>query len=213
MSQLKSYIRDPDGLNEANIEAYNYKVLDEDKVGYGMDENKTMGEELFSRQNTPRYAESGGLKVINNRNERGELSQYKLGQVEINSVVAQDVSKLPLTTKEGKEDVEKAQELLDAWNGDFASLNPENYAVGNFETFYNNFVGEFATVGKVLGNYMSHQGTMVDGYNNQRLQTEGVSSDEELEKMIKFQQAYNASSRYINVISEMLEHLVTSLGS
>ncbi len=204
---------DPDGLNEANIEAYNYKVLDEDKVGYGMDENKTMGEELFSRQNTPRYAESGGLKVINNRNERGELSQYKLGQVEINSVVAQDVSKLPLTTKEGKEDVEKAQELLDAWNGDFASLNPENYAVGNFETFYNNFVGEFATVGKVLGNYMSHQGTMVDGYNNQRLQTEGVSSDEELEKMIKFQQAYNASSRYINVISEMLEHLVTSLGS
>ena len=99
------------------------------------------------------------------------------------------------------------------WNADFASLNPEMYAVGDFNTFYNNYVGEFSTTGSVLNNYVNHQQTMVDGYDDQRLQTEGVSSDEELEKMIKYQQAYNASSRYINVISEMLEHLVTSLGA
>ena len=59
---------------------------------------------------------------------------------------------------------------------------------------------------------VNNQTTMVDGYNNQRLQSEGVSSDEELEKMIKYQQAYNAASRYVNVVSEMLENLVTSLG-
>ncbi|MDE7045037.1 MAG: hypothetical protein K2O97_08515 [Acetatifactor sp.] len=41
----------------------------------------------------------------------------------------------------------------------------------------------------------------------------GVSSDEELSNMIKFQNAYNASSRYINVISEMLEHIINTLGS
>ena len=29
--------------------------------------------------------------------------------------------------------------------------------------------------------------------------------------MIKYQNAYNAASRYINVVSEMLEHLVTRL--
>nr|MCR5515461.1 flagellar hook-associated protein FlgK [Lachnospira sp.] len=54
---------------------------------------------------------------------------------------------------------------------------------------------------------------MVNGYDNQRTETTGVSSDEELQKMIKFQHAYNASSRYVNVVSEMLEHLVTSLGA
>ena len=68
-------------------------------------------------------------------------------------------------------------------------------------------------MGKVLYNYVDHQQTMVDGYDDQRLQSEGVASDEELEKMIKYQQAYNASSRYVNVISEMLEHIVTALGS
>ena len=43
--------------------------------------------------------------------------------------------------------------------------------------------------------------------------SQDVSSDEELEKMIKFQQAYNAASRYINVVSDMLESLIVSLGN
>ena len=37
--------------------------------------------------------------------------------------------------------------------------------------------------------------------------------DEELQKMIKYQHAYNAASRYVNVVSEMMEHLLTSLGA
>lgn len=41
----------------------------------------------------------------------------------------------------------------------------------------------------------------------------GVSDDEELDNMIKFQNAYNASSRYINVIDEMIEHIINTLGA
>lgn len=67
-------------------------------------------------------------------------------------------------------------------------------------------------VGQVLDNYTSNQQKMVTGYDDQRLQISGVASDEELEKMIKYQQAYNATSRYINVVDEMTEHLITSLG-
>ena len=71
--------------------------------------------------------------------------------------------------------------LLDVWNGDFASIDPEEYAVGNFTTFYNDFTSQFATSGSVLNNYVAHQETMVNGYDDQRQQTAGVSSDEELE--------------------------------
>lgn len=45
-----------------------------------------------------------------------------------------------------------------------------------------------------------------------REQILGVSSDDELSNMIMFQNAYNASSRYINVISELLEHVISTLG-
>ncbi|MBD5460943.1 MAG: hypothetical protein HDR26_08405, partial [Lachnospiraceae bacterium] len=44
-----------------------------------------------------------------------------------------------------------------------------------------------------------------------REQVIGVSTDEELSNMIKFQNAFNASSRYINVIDEMLEHVLNAL--
>ena len=47
---------------------------------------------------------------------------------------------------------------------------------------------------------------------NKRQQVFGVSSDEELTYMIRFQNAYNASSRFINVVDEMIEHLITQLG-
>ena len=40
----------------------------------------------------------------------------------------------------------------------------------------------------------------------------GVSSDEELTNMIKFQNAYNASSRFINVVDEMIETIINRLG-
>ena len=131
----------------------------------------------------------------------------------MNSVTAQNVAKIPLSTYQGKEDFEKANELLDLWSAKFATMNPEQYAKADFNTYYNNFIGEFSTVGQVLNKYVNNQQTMVDGYDDQRLRTEGVASDEELEKMIKYQQAYNAASRYINVVSQMLEHLVTSLGN
>lgn len=45
-----------------------------------------------------------------------------------------------------------------------------------------------------------------------REQIVGVSADEEMSNMIMFQNAFNASSRYINVVSEMLEHILTTLG-
>lgn len=206
------------GGAEVPVDSYTYSMLDMDKTGYGMDDDKTVGTELFSRKGTDRYIkttdDSGKtIYIRNNLNETDYESLYKLGNLQINPEAAQNVGKIPLSTVQGKEDFDRAKELVDAWDEKFASLNPDTYAKSDFMTFYNNFTGEYATLGKALGNYVSNQTTMVDGYDNQRLQSEGVSSDEELEKMIKYQQAYNAASRYVNVVNQMLEHLVTSLGN
>ena len=46
----------------------------------------------------------------------------------------------------------------------------------------------------------------------QRQSVVGVSTDEELSNLIKFQQGFNASSRYFTVVSEMIEHLINKLG-
>ena len=213
---LEKLYKDDKAKDEAKVTVYHYSILDEKNTDYGNDVDRTTGEGIFKRETTEDFvkAEYNGdeVKLYNNRNQNGQRSDYTLGTIMINPTVSQDVSKMPMTTQQGKEDISRGQALIDAWNADFASLNPESYSVGNFESFYNNFTSDFATIGDVLSDFVDHQQTMVNGYDNQRQQSEGVSSDEELQKMIKYQQSYNAASRYINVVSEMLEHIVTSLG-
>ena len=200
-----------------NIDSMTYNILDMSKSGYGMDDDETRGVELFKRNGTDRYkqitgADGSTIYVRNNLNVTGFETDYTLGNLIVNPEASQNVGTLPLSTEHGKEDFSKVNELIDTFSKKFASLNPENYAKADFNTFYNDYIGEFATMGSVLTKYVNNQTTMVNGYDNQRLQTSGVSSDEELQKMIKYQHAYNAASRYINVVSEMIEHLVTSLG-
>lgn len=217
LSEEKLYT-DATATTPAACDKYTYSMLDMEKTDYGNDEDKSVGIELFSRYNTPRYivktaADGTKTYIRNNLNANARESLYALGNLQVNPEAAQNVGKLPISPKGGGEDFEKALELLDVWDKKFASLNPEQYAKSDFMSFYNNFVGDFATSGNILNNFVINRQTMVDSYDNQRLQTEGVSSDEELEKMIKYQQAYNASSRYISTVSEMLEHLITSLGA
>ncbi len=38
-----------------SVDSYTYSMLDMDKTGYGMDDDKTVGTELFSRKGTDRY--------------------------------------------------------------------------------------------------------------------------------------------------------------
>ena len=73
-------------------------------------------------------------------------------------------------------------------------------------------VSQVANSGSVYRSIAANQEATVEGTYSAREQVVGVSSDEELSNMIKFQNAYNASSRYINVVSEMLEHILSTLG-
>ncbi|MCM1467753.1 MAG: flagellar hook-associated protein FlgK [Alistipes sp.] len=195
-------------------------VLDMEETAYGMD-GKTVGVELFSRKNTERYTtkeyvddngETQTLYIRNNINFFGDESKYTLGNLQVNDKVLQDYQNIPLGLKEGGEDFATAGKLIDIWEVKFAALNPDKYAKENFLSFYNSLVSDIGNNGEVLRNMTEYQHSMADGLDNKRQESIGVSSDDELTNMIRFQNAYNAASRYINVVSEMLEHLVTALG-
>ena len=91
-------------------------------------------------------------------------------------------------------------------------LSPHDTTPCTFGEFYGKMIGEIATLGSVFGSTASGlEGTAL-ATDNARQQVIGVSSDEELTNMIKFQNAYNASSRFINVINEMIETLIYQMG-
>ena len=77
--------------------------------------------------------------------------------------------------------------------------------------YYTELVDQVANAGSLYENMINHQETLTNEIDGGRQGICGVSSDEELTNLIKFHAAYNAASRYITVVDQMMEHLVTRL--
>ena len=54
--------------------------------------------------------------------------------------------------------------------------------------------------------------TLVDSVESQRQSTSGVSMDEEMTNMIKFQRAYQAAARAMSTMDEMLDITINRTG-
>lgn len=191
-------------------------VLDQDKASKGSDTDKTIGTELFSRLDASRYTKmetAGGeiYYIYNENNEFGTESLYKLGNLSINNEVREDYGLLPFTNKEGEEDLKMGEELIKVWESAFTNLDPSDLTVKNFKEFYTGIINANANSGSLYRTIAESQNKVTSQLNDQRNSYMGVSSEEELSNMIRFQNAYNASSRYINVIDQMLQHIIEKL--
>lgn len=194
---------------DGNIVTYEGKILDMENTGMGEDVNATPGTELFSRKFTDRYTEVTGIDgntyyLYNDHNRFGSVSDYSIQNIEVNTAVLQDIALLPLTAQDGCTDFERAKELVDLFDKDDMYYNGGLDGM-NFSDYYKALVSDVANTGKVYQSMMENQEALTDTLDDGRQEVMGVSSDEELSNMIKYQQAYNASSRYINVITTMID--------
>lgn len=136
---------------------------------------------------------------------------YSIPNLRVNPTLIREAGKLGFVHKDGTVDYETAKKLIEGFEADKYVLNPNVTTLCSINTYYSNLVSQVANSGSVYKNISASQQATVNSIEYSREQIQGVSSDEELTTMIKFQNAYNAASRYINVIDEMLEHIITSL--
>ena len=209
-----------------NADGEKILIFDEENAPVGMDENFTPGEALFNRKSMARYEKTtefievdGMFQEVevwkyNEEDASNNYSLFTLGEIRVNENIMKDPSLIPLSTndKTGDYAVEVCHELMSKWQEPFSTLTPNEYKAHNFNEYYTEMIGALATRGEKYRNIYQGQETLVNSVDGQRLSVTAVSSDEELTNMIRFQQAYNASARYINVVSQMLEHLLNSLG-
>jgi flagellar hook-associated protein 1 FlgK len=141
------------------------------------------------------------------------LTGFTIKNTQINPKLIQEPTLFTYRTVDGNEDNDTVTKIKEAFTKENYVLNPNVSTRNSFVTYYNSLVSQVANSGDVYNSIKEAQEQTVDSVQSAREQIVGVSSDEELEFMIMFQNAYNASSRYINVVSEMLEHLVSTLGS
>lgn len=209
------------------------KVLDTKNCSTGSDK-QIPPQELFTRRGVDRYTkvsveqkdangntvtDANGntvydtYYVYNEESAKDAAKQYTLGGVTVNEKLVEQESLLAHLSQNGEVNYKLANQIAGLWDGEYLTLDPDDTNKVTFIDYYNNMVGAFGTIGSVYESTSTSLSGTVTSVDNQRAQVMGVSSDEELTKMIKFQNAYNASSRFINVVNEMIESMITQLGS
>ncbi len=139
-------------------------------------------------------------------------SLYTLRNIQIDRELKQAPAILGLRLADGSEDMKTVNALVDAFTEEIYTLNPKVKKTTSFMDYYTDLVSQVANSGAVFNSVYENQLNTVEATENARQQIIGVSTDDELSYMIKFQNAYNASSRYINTVSQMLEHILNTLG-
>ncbi len=212
----------PDGVtvytdkNGNNYNASEVKILD--MTTSTGDDGKMPPEELFSREVTERYIEVTGndgktYYMYNELNTFGNKSYYSVPNLVMNQTILEDYSKLPFKTAEGDSDLKKGADLVKEWNTDLMNLDPANMSKLDFKEFYGEFIYTIGNKGDLLESIAYNQQNTADQIQSTRVEIMGVSSEEELSNMIKYQSAYNAASRYVTTIADMLEYIIERLGA
>ena len=172
---------------------------------------------VYNEEEIPRYNNRGqvidstGNIVDPDRLTQLKYSLYSITNTRVNQKLLQTPSLLGFRLPDGSEDVATMDALKRVFSEEKYRLNPDVIKRVNLADYYSDLVAQVSNSGYMFNSIYENQAKTVSAAESAKDQVEAVSSDEELSNMIKFQSAYNASSRFINVVNEMISHLLNSL--
>ncbi len=91
-----------------------------------------------------------------------------------------------------------------------SSAEPKGKTV-DFMAYYNEFVTEIGAEGSLYKGKAKEKDIVVQNVDNERFAMGGVSQDEEMTYMMRYQYAYNASARMITVLDGMMEVIINQM--
>lgn len=189
-------------------------VLDADNASVGVD-GELPPRELFERMGTERYTEmqidGKTYYVYNEEDPSDPNTMYQIGNLQINEELTKQVTLLPAYLQDGSVNQVLGEQIAAAWSNQGMHITPNDQYPCTFQEFYDKMITKLGTDGSVYKASLDTMTDAVSSIDSSRQQLTGVSSDEELTKLIKYQSAYNASSRFMTVISQMTELIVTGL--
>ena len=182
--------------------------------GYRLCENApfgmagSQGTPIFVRNHFDRFDEDGFLIQEDPRNPS---TLYTMGNIQVNPLFDMPSNyKLIAHSPSGDlSDTSLILDMLDTWQTGLISFDgSEPMSVENFYRILISGVATRANDAEVTANAQIAQVDQVDG---RRIQLSGVSLDEEMTHMLRFQHAYNASARMFNILDGLLDTIINQM--
>ncbi len=152
-------------------------------------------------------------------------TEFTAESVTVNPDIADNVSNIAASLRvyddNGTESVVKGNNDLalaiagfriQRFNFDPAATGDTPLTSGTFDEFFRAFVGQLGVQTEEAGRQKDNQTVLVNQVDSRRQSVSGVSLDEEMASMIKFQHAYNAAARIMTSFDEMLDKIINGMG-
>lgn len=164
------------------------------RTGYGLKDDKDLppvGRPFFLQQ-------SG----VDNDNE------ITAANIRINPALA-NLNNISASASGAVGDGKKIEEMMNLREAELMTHNGKSYT---FDHYFRNTVFEIGVERQSSVTVAEAQAKTMMAIDDRRREISGVSLDEEMADMLKYQHAYSANSRIINVVDEMMDQIVNRLG-
>jgi flagellar hook-associated protein 1 FlgK len=84
---------------------------------------------------------------------------------------------------------------------------------GTYDDFFRSLIGGLGVQAQEAKRQETNQRFLVESVDSKRQSISGVSMDEEMADMVKFQHAYNAAARQMTTFDEMLDKIINGMGT
>lgn len=183
---IRGWIQNLDELAEAFVRAVNTLH----RTGYNLESTPATGIEFFD-ETSPVTAANITLSTWVDGNPLGIAAASASGQPG-NGDIAKQIAELAV------------QSILD--------LDLDGTLDASAEEAVESLLARVGTLGQESQVRVDSQTILMNHLENQRASVSGVSLDEELTNMLRFEHAYSASSRVLTAVDEMLEQLIMRTG-
>ncbi len=176
---------------------------------YGLDDSQYM--EVFVRKYPPYDQRFNGNDLIP-EDPTNHYSLYTLGNVMVNPDLlnTDGYNMLAFSLNQGDvEDTRLVLDMMEKWKSGFIAIGGSEPM--NVDDTYKQLVSSIGNQTQEAMRFNSAQHTLITQIENKRQSLSGVSLDEEMTSMLKYQHAYNASARVINTLTTMFDTLITMM--
>lgn len=149
-------------------------------------------------------------------------STFDIMNIRVNPAIQQDTN---LIAASGKYEVSGTVNKTIKGNSDIANAlasmrdniftypsSLTNLTMGTTDDYFRALTSALGTRASNAERSMNNQQQLVDSVEIRRQSVSGVSLDEEMADMIKFQHAYNAAARNMTTVDEMLDRIINQMG-
>lgn len=207
MAKLNEFVRvfsrEFNDVHKKGLDLNNEKGLD-----YFTTKDIVTGE-LYALESDPNAFSSRAENTTNGGNNYfGNYYLITASNFSVNDLIVKDPSKF-VTGKNvinGVEQNDIVMELIEVGS------NKIMFKQGTPRAFIQTLVDEIGVDAQKANSFLESQQNILHGIENQRLSVQGVDEDEEGFNLVRYQRAYNMSSKVISIMNEVLETLINRTG-